>query len=83
MSNQIITNGINLININKDNALKLELEINLYENKDYWKEIGDYLYDFHSKDINKSIDVDNERFQGILQTLKKLNIKYTVRFKSN
>ena len=69
MNNLIITNGINLININKDDALKLELKINLYENKDYWREIGDKLYDFHSKNINKSIEVDNERFQGILQTL--------------
>jgi hypothetical protein len=69
MNNLIITNGINLININKDDALKLELKINLYENTDYWREIGDKLYDFHSKNINKSIEVDNERFQGILQTL--------------
>lgn len=83
MNNQIITNGINLININKDDALKLELKINLYENTDYWREIGDKLYDFHSKNINKSIEVDNEGFQRILQTLKKLNIKYAARFKSN
>lgn len=69
MEKQTITNGIDLITITKDDALKLELKINLYENKDYWREIGDKLYDFHSKDINKSINLDNIRFQ-ILQTLK-------------
>jgi|TARA_B100000780_G_C20975521_1_gene389609 hypothetical protein len=83
MEKQIITNGINLIDINKDDALRLELEINLYENKDYWREIGDKLYDFHSKDVNKSIEVNLEKFQRILQTLKKLNIIYAVGFKSN
>ena len=49
MEKQIITNGITSVKISKDDALKLELEINLYKNKDYWREIGDKLYDFHSK----------------------------------
>ena len=83
MEKQIITNGINFVTINKNDALKLELKINLYENKDYWREIGNKLYDFHSKDINKSITVENIGFQGILQTLKKLNVKYAAGFKSN
>ena len=83
MEKQIITNGINFVTINKNDALKLELKINLYENKDYWREIGNKLYDFHSKDINKSITVENIRFHGILQTLKKLNVKYAAGFKSN
>ena len=51
--------------------------------EDYWREIGDKLYDFHSKDVNKSIEVNLEKFQRILQTLKKLNIIYAVGFKSN
>ena len=70
MNNLIITNGINLININKDDALKLELKINLYENKDYWREIGDKLYDFHAKNINNDIYVTNEQNRIILRILK-------------
>ncbi len=75
MDKQIITNGISSIKISKQDALKLELEINLYINKDFWVDIGDKLYDFHAKDINHTIIVENIKFITILQTLKKLNIK--------
>jgi len=76
MSNQIITNGINLININKDNALKLELEINLHNNRNFWIDVGDQLYDFHSKNINLPIQVDNIKFKSLEAVLKKLNISF-------
>ena len=62
--------------ISKDEALKLELKINLLKNKDFWVDIGDKLYDFHSKDINLPIVVENIKFITILQILKKLNINY-------
>ena len=52
MEKQIITNSITSVKISKQDALKLELEINLYINKDFWTDIGDKLYDFHTKDIN-------------------------------
>lgn len=76
MDKQIITNSISSIKILKQDALKLELEINLYNNKDFWIEIGDKLYDFHSRDINTPIVVENIKFKSILEVLKKLNIKY-------
>ena len=76
MDKQIISNGIGKIRLTKDQALKLELEINLYNNKDFWIEIGDKLYDFHSRDINTPIVVENIKFKSILEVLKKLNIKY-------
>ena len=76
MDKQIISNGISKITLTKDQALKLELEINLYNNKDFWIEIGDQLYNFHSKDINLPIMVENIKFVSILEVLKKLNIKY-------
>ena len=76
MNKQIISNGISKIILTKDQALKLELEINLYNNKDFWIEIGDQLYNFHSKDINLPIMVENIKFVSILEVLKKLNIKY-------
>ena len=70
MSKQIITNGIDTFSITKDEALKLELKINLLKNKDYWREIGDELYDFHAKDINNNIDVTNEQNMVMLRILK-------------
>lgn len=76
MDKQIISNGISKVTLTKDQALKLELEINLYNNKDFWIEIGDQLYNFHSKDINLPIMVENIKFVSILEVLKKLNIKY-------
>lgn len=76
MDKQIISNGVVKIRLTKDQALKLELEINLHNNKDFWIEIGDQLYDFHSKDINLPIVVENIKFKSILEVLKKLNIKY-------
>ena len=76
MDKQIISNGIGKITLTKDQSLKLELEINLYDNKDFWIEIGDKLYDFHSKNINVPIMVENIKFVSILEILKKLNIKY-------
>ena len=76
MEKQIITNSITSVKISKQDALKLELEINLYKNKDFWVDIGDKLYDFHSKDINLPIVVENIKFLKILKILKKLNINF-------
>ena len=76
MEKQIITNSICSVKLSKQDALKLELEINLYINKEFWTDIGDKLYDFHAKDINLPIVVENIKFITILQILKKLNINY-------
>ena len=83
MEKQKITNGISEIEITKDEALKLELEINLHNNRNFWIDVGDQLYNFHSKNINLPIQVDNIKFKSIDAVLKKLNIKNAVEFKSN
>lgn len=70
MSKQTIINGVDTFTITKDDALKLELKINLLKNKDYWREIGDKLYDFHAKNINNDIDVTNEQNRIMLRILK-------------
>lgn len=74
MQKQIISNGDVVININKTQALKLELEINLFINKEYWIKIGDKLYDFHTKDINDTIIVDNSQMVDLVKLCEKLNI---------
>ena len=76
MVKQIITNGISEIQLTKDEALKLELEINLYNNRNFWIDVGDQLYEFHSQNINLPIQVDNIKFKSIEAVLKKLNISF-------
>ena len=75
MLKQIISNGDVVININKKEALKLELEVNHFIDKQYWTKIGDKLYDFHAKDINDTIIVDNSQMVSIVSLCEKLNIK--------
>jgi hypothetical protein len=69
MEKQTITNGIDTYSITKDEALKIELKINLLKDKKYWKGIGDKLYDFHSKDINNNINVTNDQHKVMLRLL--------------
>ena len=76
MEKQVITNGICEIELTKDEALKLELEINLYNNRNFWIDVGDQLYEFHSQNINLPIQVDNIKFKSIEAVLKKLNISF-------
>lgn len=67
---QTITNGMDTCSITKDEALNLELKINLLKNKDYWREIGNKLYDFHAKNINNNINVTNDQNKVMLRILK-------------
>jgi hypothetical protein len=69
MEKQTITDGTVTHSITKDEALKLELKINLLKDKQYWKVIGDKLYDFHSKDINNNINVTNDQHMVMLRLL--------------
>ena len=39
-----ITNGIDVIYLPKNKCVSLELEINMLEDKDNWRSIGDHLY---------------------------------------
>ena len=43
MEKQVITNGICEIKLTKQHALRLELEINLYNNRNFWVDVGDQL----------------------------------------
>ena len=74
MLKQIISNGDVVINLTKSQALKLELEINLFIDKEYWIKIGDKLYDFHTKDINDTIIVNNNQMIELVKLCDKLNI---------
>lgn len=75
MLKQIISNGDVVINLNRAQALKLELEINHFIDKEYWIKIGDKLYNFHAKDINDTIIVDNNQMVDLVKLCDKLNIK--------
>ena len=52
----------NILQIPKQDALKIELAINLLPDIDYWKEIGDKLYNFHSNNQIENINVNKKQF---------------------
>jgi hypothetical protein len=69
MDKLTIQNGNKMLHINKSQALKIELKINLLINKNHWREIGDILYNFHalSKKPPTPIQITNV-LQEILTT---------------
>jgi len=68
----IIKHANNQIKISKAQALKLELAINLLPNKKYWIELGDLLYNFHSKDKCNDIpiEISEKKFNIIKEILR-------------
>ena len=52
----------NILQIRKQDALKIELTINLLPDIDYWKDIGDKLYNFHAKNQIENINVNKKQF---------------------
>ena len=48
------TDSTKFLLIDKKQALKLELEINMLPNPDYWRKLGDQLYDYHAYQKIKS-----------------------------
>ena len=59
------------IKINKTQALKLELELNVSEYAKKWIELGDHLYNFHvDKECKNEIIVSQEQFNFINNILK-------------
>lgn len=59
---------VETMSITKDEALKLELEINYFKNREEWMPIGDKLYEFHSQNKNNLIVVLPEQ----MKILKKI-----------
>lgn len=66
-----ITSNTNRIYITKDEALKIELKINLLEDKNYWRELGDKLYNFHAQDIFSEVEITEKQFNFIKVCLSK------------
>lgn len=71
MDKLTLQNENKTLHINKSQALKLELRINLLLNKNHWRELGDVLYNFHAlnKQPNKPLHITNEKFNVIQEIL--------------
>jgi hypothetical protein len=59
-----ITDGGQSINVNKGDAIRMELKLNKTEHKRTWIHIGDALFDFGSnkKDASNILTVTTEQF---------------------
>ena len=59
-----ITDGGQSINVNKGDAIRMELKLNKTEHKLTWIHIGDALFDFGSnkKDASNILTVTTEQF---------------------
>ena len=51
-----------ILEISKQEALKLEITINLLPDIEYWKEIGDKLFNYHSNNKVFNIQVNSKQF---------------------
>lgn len=71
MSKLTIQNENRTLHINKNQALKLELRINLLLNKNHWRKLGDVLYNFHvfNKTPNTPLQINDEKFNIIQEIL--------------
>lgn len=60
----IITDGDSSIKVNRGDAIRMELKLNISEHKRSWIDIGDALFDFGSKkDGSKVLKVTEEQFK--------------------
>lgn len=71
MDKLTIQNGNKMLHINKSQALKIELRINLLINKNHWRVLGDVLYNFHAlnKKPNTTLQITNEQFNVVQEIL--------------
>lgn len=71
MDKLILENENKTLHINKGQALKIELRINLLLNKNHWRELGDILYNFHAlnKKPNTTPQITNEQFNVVQEIL--------------
>ena len=71
MDKLILQNENKILHINKGQALKIELKINLFPKKGDWVILGDILYYFHA--LNRKPDIpikiSNEKFNIIQKIL--------------
>jgi len=71
MDKLILQNENKTLHINKGQALKIELKINLFHKKGDWIILGDILYSFHA--LNRKPDIpikiSNEKFNIIQKIL--------------
>jgi hypothetical protein len=70
-----ITNGIDVIYLPKNKCVSLELEINILEDKDNWRSIGDHLYyyvnpDERHKHLSNVLMVNEKQFIIISNIIK-------------
>ena len=56
------------LNVFREEARQMELKLNVSQYGREWKEIGDILFNYHAKDINKGLLVTDKQFY-FLQTL--------------
>jgi hypothetical protein len=66
-----ITSNTNRVYITKEEALKIELKINLLEDKNYWRELGDKLYNFHAQNIFSQVEIPEKQFNFIKACLSR------------
>ena len=60
----IITDGDSSIKVNRGDAIRMELKLNVSEHKRSWIDIGDALFEFGSKkDGSKVLKVTEEQFK--------------------
>ena len=71
MDKLTIQNENKMLHINKSQALKIELKINLLINKNHWRELGNVLYNFHAlnKKPNTPVQITNEKFNVLQEIL--------------
>ena len=61
MKQKIIFNNDYFL-LRKHEALKIELAINLLPDKEYWKEIGDQLYKYHTDGTSNDLEVNHKQY---------------------
>jgi hypothetical protein len=59
------------LNVFREEARQMELKLNVSQYGREWKEIGDILFDYHAKDINKGLLVTDEQFDFLKNLIKK------------
>ena len=60
----------NQISLNKNQALQMELALNLSTYAKTWSDIGDKLYNFSTGNMDDNIIVTDQQYQVLLKLLK-------------
>jgi hypothetical protein len=57
--------------VDRQQALKIELAINLLEDREKWVGLGDKLYNFHANNIFTHVEIPLDQFNYIKSVLEK------------